>query len=71
MRSFRHRLNRLPTMDELASIKLVDITEFELSDKETRQLRTHLYAINRDGIRRYRTLREGPVILVWRIKQWP
>lgn len=64
----RRRLYRLPTNDELANIKLVDITEFELSDKELRQLRTHLYAINRDGIRRYRTLREGTVVLVWRIK---
>jgi hypothetical protein len=46
----------------------VPITEFELSDKELRQLRTHLYKVNRDGIRRYRTLREDRVVLVWRIK---
>lgn len=64
----RRRLKHLPSNDELNSIKLVDIAEFELSEKETRHLRTHIYAINRDGIRRYRTLREGPVVLVWRIK---
>lgn len=50
------------------AIRLVPITEFELSDKELRQLRTHLYKVNRDGIRRYRTLREDRVVLVWRIK---
>lgn len=64
----RRRISRLPSNDELNAIRLVEITEFELNDKETRQLRTHLYAVNRDGIRRFRTMREGPVILVWRIK---
>lgn len=50
------------------AIDVVPITEFELSDKELSALRRHLYAINRDAIRRYRTLREGRVVLVWRIK---
>lgn len=50
------------------AIHLVPVTEFELSDKELGSLRRHLYAINRDGIRRYRTLREDRVVLVWRIK---
>lgn len=50
------------------AIRVVPITEFELSDKELRQLRAHLYKVNRDGIRRYRTLKEGRVVLVWRIK---
>lgn len=50
------------------AIKVVPITEFELSDKELGSLRRHLYAVNRDGVRRYRTLREDRVVLVWRIK---
>lgn len=64
----RRRYTRLPSEAELNAIRLVEITEFELSEKETGQLRRHLYAVNRDGIRRYRTLREGPFVLVWRIK---
>jgi len=64
----RRRYNRLPTEQELSSIPAAVGAEFELNEKETRQLRTHIYAINRDGIRRYRTMREGALILVWRIK---
>jgi hypothetical protein len=61
---------RLTHWDDRAiqAIRVVPIVEFELSDKELRKLRSHLYAVNRDGIRRYRTLREGPIVLVWRIK---
>lgn len=64
----RHR--RLTRWDEHAvnAIDCVPITEFELSDKELRQLRAHLYKVNKDGIRRFRTLKEGRVVLVWRIK---
>lgn len=62
-------IRRLPTAAELdALITVVPITEFELSDTELRKLRAHLYAVNKDGIRRYRTLKEGRVVLVWRIK---
>lgn len=62
--------NRFTKWNDAAvqAIKVVPITEFELSDKELRQLRSHLYAVNRDGVRRYRTLREDRVVLVWRIK---
>jgi hypothetical protein len=52
----------------IEAIRVVPITEFELSDKELRQMRAHLYAVNRDGIRKYRTMKEGPIVLVWRIK---
>lgn len=54
--------------EAIRAIRVVPITEFELTDKELRQLRAHLYAVNRDGVRRYRTLRENRVVLVWRIK---
>lgn len=42
--------------------------EFEVSDKEARRIRAFLYSINKDQIRRYRTQREGSLLLVWRIK---
>ena len=64
----RIRYTKLPTAEELNNIPLVHVAEFELSEKETKTLRRHLYAVNKDGIRRYRTLREFKIVLVWRIK---
>lgn len=64
----RRRYTRLPTEQELIGIPLSVGAEFELNEKEVRQLRAHLYAINKDGIRRYRTMRDGTLLLVWRIK---
>lgn len=64
----RQRYTRLPTATELAAIPLADAGEFELPDKEVARLRRHIYAVNRDGIRRFRTLRDDRLILVWRIK---
>lgn len=66
--STRPRFKRLPTDEEISNIPLVAVAEFELSDKEMRQLRYHLYKVNHDQIRRFRTLKEGPFLLVWRIK---
>lgn len=42
--------------------------EFELNDKEAGKLRRLLYGINKDQIRRYRTMRDGNMIVVWRLK---
>jgi len=64
----RPRYKRLPTNEEIANIPLVHVAEFELPEDEVKTLRRHLYAVNKDGIRRFRTLREKPFILVWRIK---
>jgi hypothetical protein len=64
----RKRFKKLPTEAQLNEINVVDIHEFELNDSELLTLRRHLYAVNKDGIRRYRTLREGTIVLVWRIK---
>jgi hypothetical protein len=65
----RHlRYSRVPSEEELARIPLAQAGEFELSDKEGKQMRREIYRINRDGIRRFRTLRDGPYIMVWRIK---
>lgn len=62
------RLSRVPTEAELISIPLARAGEFELNEKEIRQTRAEIYKINKDQIRRFRTLREGPLLLVWRIK---
>lgn len=60
--------NRLPSNTEIDAIPLSLGVEFELSDKEMMQLRRHLYAVNRDGIRRYRTVRVDQLLMVWRIQ---
>lgn len=58
----------IPSQKQIEAIPLSRAGEFELTDKETRILRGRLYAINRDGIRKYRTQREAPFTMVWRIK---
>lgn len=58
----------IPSQKQIEAIPLSRAGEFELTDKETRTLRSRLYAINRDGIRKYRTQREAPYTMVWRIK---
>lgn len=63
----RVRFNRIPTPAEIEAIPYIPVVEFELSDKETATLRRRLYSINREGLVRYRTLREGGITLVWRI----
>lgn len=50
------------------TIRPADCGEFEVSDREARSIRAFLYSINKDQIRRYRTLREGPYLRIWRIK---
>lgn len=64
----RGPIRRLPSDTELYAIRVADQGEYELTDKELRTLRSRIYAINRDGICRYRTMREGPYVHVWRIK---
>jgi hypothetical protein len=60
--------HHMPSDAELQAIQRADHGEYELSDKETRTLRSRIYAINKDGICKYRTQREGPYLMVWRIK---
>lgn len=66
--SFKRVVKRMPTDDDLYNIPRAVTGEFELTEKETRRLRGRIYAINKDGICRYRTLRDGPILMVWRIK---
>ena len=64
----RTRYRQLPSDQQIADIPLSMGVEFELSEKEMRNLRYHLYKINKDGIRRYRTLRVDRLLMVWRIE---
>lgn len=58
----------LPSLKEIERLSVAKHGEYELSDKETRTLRSRIYAINKDGIRRYRTMRDAPYTYVWRLK---
>lgn len=58
----------VPTQEMIDAIRLTRGSEFELNEKEAKLLRSRLYAINKDGIRRYRTMRDGQMIIVWRIQ---
>jgi hypothetical protein len=58
----------IPSQQQIDAIPKARCGEFELNDKEAQTLRSRLYSINKDGIRRYRTMRDGPYIVVWRMK---
>jgi len=57
-----------PSIYDLEHLPIARSGEFELSDFETRQTRRLIYSINKQGRFRYRTLREGNLLQVWRIK---
>lgn len=61
------RSTHLPSDSQIEAIPLAQCAEFELSDKELATLRRHLYAINKAGFRKYRTMRESTYVIVWRI----
>lgn len=63
-----YHYTRLPSNTEIERIPLSRGVEFELSEKEMKDLRKELYRINHDGIRKYRTVRVDRLLLVWRIK---
>lgn len=55
-------------LNRIERMRKAHTEELELNEKEIRQLRSLIYGINKDGIRKYRTIREGPYLIVWRIK---
>lgn len=61
-------LKRMPTLGELEQIPRADTGEYELNEYETGRVRRLIYGINKDGIRKFRTMREGTILRVWRIK---
>lgn len=59
----------MPTNDEVFSIPLCRAGEYQLSDSEMRRLRARIYSLNRDNAagRRWRTMRQGEFLMVWRV----
>lgn len=64
----RPRTYTQPSLALLEEIPVAYVREFQLSKKEIEKLRRRLYGINKDGIRRYRTLIDYDMVLVWRLK---
>lgn len=56
------------TIRGVLAIPLSTHGEFELTDTETAKFRRLIYGINKDAIRRYRTMRDGKLLMVWRIR---
>jgi hypothetical protein len=59
---------RVPSIYALEHMPIARSSEFELSDRETAQTRRLIYSINKQGRFRYRTMRDGTLLQVWRIK---
>jgi hypothetical protein len=59
---------RQPSIYDLQRLPIARSGEFDLSDREAAQTRRLIYSINKQGKFRYRTLREGSLLQVWRIK---
>jgi hypothetical protein len=60
----------MPSDKDIMRIPLARHGEFELTDKEVKTLRSRIYALNKDnaGGRRWRTMRDGTLLMVWRIR---
>ena len=60
----------MPTESDIYRIPLASAGEYELSDREIKTLRLRIYALNKNHVYgwRWRTLREGPRLIVWRVK---
>jgi hypothetical protein len=62
-------MSQPPTEHEVWTLPLARAGVYELSDKEVKTLRGRIYSLNKNNAanRRWRTLRDGPYLLVWRI----
>ena len=58
----------VPSADILKGLPIAQSGEFELNEFEVGQTRRLIYSINKQGSFRYRTMREGRYLQVWRIK---
>lgn len=65
----RRPSNVAPSDKDIWSIPRAQAGEYELSDKEVKTLRSRIYSLNKDNAagRRWRTMREGNLLIVWRI----
>ena len=59
----------IPTDHDLLNISLSKATEYEVNMKEFKTIRSRIYSINKNNAagRRYRTLYEHGILMVWRI----
>lgn len=58
----------IPSVSQIDAIPLAEAGEYDLTDKEVKTLRSRIYSINKAGFKRYRTMREGTLTYVWRIR---
>lgn len=58
------------TTAEVLNLRRAACTEYEVSDKEARRIRTLIYGINKNHPKgyRFRTLREDGILVIWRIR---
>jgi hypothetical protein len=56
-------------LDKVQRLPKANTGEFELSDAEAKTLRSRIYSLNKDNAAgwRWRTMRDGRFLLVWRI----
>lgn len=59
----------MPSDQQLMAIPKARAGEYELNDKQCKQLRSRIYGLNKNNAagRRLRTMRDGRLLLVWRI----
>lgn len=59
----------IPSNNDLLNISLSKATEYEVNLKECKTIRGRIYSLNKNNAagRRYRTLYEGGILMVWRI----
>lgn len=59
----------IPSNNDLLNISLSKATEYEVNMKECKTIRGRIYSINKNNVanRRYRTLYEHGILMVWRI----
>lgn len=65
----QERFNGNTTTDRILALPKAVQGEFEMSDKEVERTRRLIYWINKNHPKghRYRTMRDGTLLLVWRI----
>ena len=62
--------SNIPNDSDIINIPLARAGEYELSDREIKTVRSRVYALNKHNAARWRwrTMREGNILLIWRIK---
>lgn len=59
-----------PSDRDIMRIPVARAGEYELSEKEIKLVRSRIYSLNKNNAAgwRWRTMRDGNILLVWRIK---